>query len=107
MKLKDAQKEVLKSVSKKVGEKLSEDIRQTDPASARRPIVMLILVIAVVGIFRDPTTLLIGIIAAILLAVFMSTSQEDIKAFFAKSEESKEKEEKAKAETDSKGAGEP
>ena len=91
MKMKEEQKEILKSVSKKMGEKISDDIRKTDPQSFKRPMVMLVLVVAAVGILRDPMTLLIGIFSAIVVAMVMSTSSEDLKQFiaaFKKSEES-------------------
>jgi hypothetical protein len=99
MKMKDEQKEILKAVSKKMGEKISEDIRKTDPQSFKRPMVMLVLVVAVVGILRDPMSLLIGIVFAIVAAMVMSTSAEDLKNLLSsfKKEEVAPKAEEKKA----------
>ena len=97
MKLKEEQKDVIKAVSKKVGEQFSEDIRKTDPNTIKRPMVMLVLVVALVGVVRDPMTLLLGIVAAIIVALIMSTSSEDLQKFLAamKKDEKKEGEQAA------------
>lgn len=79
MKIKEEQKEVLKAVSKKVSDKIAEDVKSTEASSLKRPIVMALVVIAAVGIIRDPSTLLIGILASIAVVTALSTSKEDVK----------------------------
>lgn len=100
MKIKPEQKEVLKSVSKKMGEKLVQDVKETKGESLKRPLVVMVLVVAAVGILRDPTTILIGALAATLTLAVLSTSTEDIKKFvnsLGKAEEKKAEDKKEEA----------
>jgi predicted transcriptional regulator len=95
MKLKEEQKEVIKAVSAKMAEKLVDDVKATEVKSMKRPLVIFLLVVAVVGILRDPMSLIVGVIAALLVALVMSTSAEDLSkltASFAKKEGDKKTE---------------
>jgi hypothetical protein len=78
MKIKEEQKEVIKAVSSKMASKFADDIRSTKASSMTRPLVILVLVLAGVAVIRDPMSLFIGIIAALLVALAMSTTAEDV-----------------------------
>lgn len=78
MKIKDEQKEVLKSVTKKAAGKLVADVKSAEAKSIKRPLVILLLVVAAVGVLRDPMSLVIGLLAAVAVAFVMSTSAEDL-----------------------------
>ena len=79
MKIKEEQKEVIKAVTKKMGESLVEDMKSTEASSLKRPLVITLLVVAAVAISRDPAILVIGLLAAAVVLLVRSTSADDMK----------------------------
>lgn len=94
MKIKEEQKEVLKSVSKKMTDLVVEDIKDMQVSSMKRPLALVVLTIAAIGVSRDPLILMVGAAVALVVLAIRSTSAEDV----AKLKASLKREEKTQEE---------
>jgi Na+(H+)/acetate symporter ActP len=91
VKISDEQKAVIKEVAQKASERLVADVKQAELKSFKRPLVVLVLVIAAVGILRDPMSLVIGLLAAVGFALALSTSKEQVGRFVSSPKEEAKK----------------